>query len=154
MQKKGVGAGTTKEGGRADAVKVPLEYLSREPIRLMFGLGLGNASHSQLAQGFTGEYYQLFKNVAITSAGVFLLEIGLLGTGTAFLFYWLIFRDALVVARHDQGLRGPLAIGWTGVVVVFALATFYKGIHGFESLSYLFWYFSGLVAARRIQLSS
>lgn len=153
MEKDGAGVGTTKEAGRADAVKVPLEYLAREPIRFIFGLGIGNVSRSQVAEGFTGVYYQLFKNIAITSTSVFALEIGIVGICTVFLFYWLIFHDALAVARLDQGLRGFLAIGWTGITVVFAMAMFYKAIHGFVSLSYLFWYISGLMAARRVQLS-
>lgn len=153
VDKKSAGVGATRLVGRVDAITVPLEYLSHNPTRLMFGLGLGNVSHSQLGQGFTGEYYQLFKYVAVTSESVFLLETGLLGLATIFLFYWMIVRDAITVARYDQEMRGSLAVGWVGVTVVFALATFYKTIHGFESLSYLFWYFSGLVAARRVQLS-
>jgi hypothetical protein len=37
---------------------------------------------------------------------------------------------------------------------VIAVATFYKGVTGFESLSYLFWYLSDLIAATRMRLST
>lgn len=75
------------------------------------------------------------------SFSVFILEIGLLGTATVFLLYWLVFRDSLVVARHDQALQGSLAIGWAGVVVVFAVAMFYKYIHNFVSLLFVLVFF-------------
>ena len=47
-----------------------------------------------------------------------------------------------------------MAVGWIGVVVVITLATFYSAIHLFASLSYMFWYFSGIIAARRMQLAA
>lgn len=151
VEKDSAGVGTTEEAGRLDAILVPYEYISRDPIRMLFGLGIGNASHSQLASGFIGEYYQLFKLVALSSASKFLLEIGLLGTGTVFLLYWLVFRDSLALSRSDSELRGALAIGWSAIVVIFALGTFYKNIHTFESLSYLFWYFAGIIASTRMR---
>ena len=150
----GIGATDSESVGRADAIRISIEYMAREPTRLAFGLGLGNVSDSSLGESFSGQYSHLFRYIAIVSFGVFLLEIGLLGVAGVFLLYWFVFRDSLAVARHDQGLRGPLAIGWSGVVTIITLTTFYKNIHVFESISYLFWYFSGLVAARRIQLSS
>ena len=77
----------------------------------------------------------------------------MLGTALVFLLYWLVFRDAIAVARSDSGLVGSMAVGWIGVVVVITLATFYSAIHLFASLSYMFWYFSGIIAARRMQLA-
>jgi hypothetical protein len=67
--------------------------------------------------------------------------------------YWLIFRDSVVVARSDDSLTGWIAVGWAGVTVLMVVATPYKAMHIYESLSYLFWYFSGLVAARRMRLA-
>jgi hypothetical protein len=150
-----VGLGATHMVGRKDAITLSLDYLARDPTRFVFGLGMGNVSDSQLGDGFTGAYFELFRNISVLSSGsVFLLEIGLLGTATLYLLYWLIFRDALALSRQDPGIRGSLAIGWAGVAAVFVLATFYQRIHEFESLAYLFWYFSGMVAARRMQLAA
>jgi hypothetical protein len=39
------------------------------------------------------------------------------------------------------------------VTVILAVATAYKTTYTFESLSYLFWYFSGVIAARPMQLA-
>jgi hypothetical protein len=70
-----------------------------------------------------------------------------------FVLYWLIFRDSVTVARADDTLTGWIAIGWTGVTALMVVATPYKAMHVYESLSYLFWYFSGLIAARRMRLA-
>ena len=150
---RGAEVGTTEPVGRVDAIVVPLQQLAKDPVQLVFGYGIGNASRSALGEQFTGKYAVRFGPFAITSASTFLLEIGLLGTGLVLLLYWMIFRDALAVARLDDGVRGALAIGWTGVTVIVALATAYKTTYTFESLSYLFWYFSGMIAARRMQFA-
>jgi hypothetical protein len=76
-----------------------------DPVSLVFGLGIGNASRSSLGEQFTGRYAVRFEPFVITSAAAFLLEIVLLGTGLV-LLYWMIFRDALAVARLDNGIRG------------------------------------------------
>lgn len=147
-----IGAKAQTDVRRGDAMRVPLEYLAQDPVRLAFGLGIGNASHSSIGEAFTGQYFELFQKFIITSFSVFLLEIGVLGTTLVFLLYWLVFRDAVVVARTDPSLTGSIAVGWTGIVAVMMLATFYITTHAFSSLSDLYWYLSGVVAARRMQL--
>jgi hypothetical protein len=145
--------GDTGRVGRWDALVVPLHELSRDPVNLVFGLGLGNASHSNLGEQFVGKYYHRLGPFTTTSASTFALELGLLSTTLVFLILFLVFRDSLAVARVDKCLTGAIAIGWCGVSAVITLATFYKAIHTFESLSYLFWYFSGLLAAARMRLA-
>jgi hypothetical protein len=147
------GLGATRQAGRVDAIVVPLRVLSRDPSQLAFGFGIGNASHSSLGPQFIGEHYPVFHSFLVSSFSVFLLEIGVLGTTLVFLLYWLIFRDAIALARVDDTLTGWIAVGWAGIVVLTVFATPYKTIHTFASLSYLFWYFSGLVAARRMRLA-
>jgi len=154
LEAKHAGVGTTQQVGRSDALMIPAHYLARDPIRLAFGLGLGNASHSSLGQNFVGQYYDLFRQFVITSFTVFLLEIGVFGTALVFLLYWLVFADAVYVARRDESMMGSIAIGWSGVVVVMGLATFYMPTHVFNSLAFLYWYYSGMIAARRTHLVS
>ena len=101
----------------------------------------------------TGAYYSLLgRYTGETSAATFLVESGVLGLTFALLLDWLIFLDAIYVARYDSSLVGALALGWLGIMVVMIMTTFYKEYHVYESLSYLFWYFSGVIAARRTQL--
>ena len=150
--KQAVALGTKRDVRRGDAIAVPLQYLARDPIYLAFGLGMGNVSRSSMGEQFTGNYYSLFQRFVITDFSVFLLELGVLGTGLVFVLYWLIFSDTLAVARLDTGMTGAFAAGWVGVVVVVTAGTFYSVMHTYASISYLFWYGSGIIAARRAQL--
>lgn len=154
MEARHAGVGTTEQVGRSDALTIPARYLARDPVHLAFGLGLGNASHSNLGANFIGQYYGLFQQFVITSFTVFLLEIGLFGTSLVFLLYWFVFSDAVYVARRDDSMTGALALGWTGVVTIVAMGTFYMTMHVFNSLAYLYWYYAGTVAARRAQMMS
>jgi hypothetical protein len=151
--KKDLGFGAKRLVGRGTAIKFPLQYLARDPVHLAFGLGLGNASHSNLGEAFSGKYYDLFRNFVVSAAAAFLLEIGLLGTVLVFLLYWLLFTDALVVAKRDSNLSGAFGAGWVGVVGVMGLAAFYNVTHAYISVSFLYWYFAGVVATRRGQLT-
>jgi len=150
--KKPATVGTTKIVGRGDAVNVPLDYISKDVVHLAFGLGVGNATHSNLGENFTGQYYQLFQAFTFTGFAVFILELGVLGTALVFLLYYLVFVDAIAVARSDRGLTGAIAVGWTGAVAIMAVSTFYISTQSFSGMSYLYWYFAGLVAARRVQM--
>jgi hypothetical protein len=147
------GVGAKKETGRIDAITVPLKHMAQDPVQLVMGVGIGNASHSSLGPQFIGAYFPLYEGFLVSSFSIFLIEIGILGTGLVFLLYWLIFRDALAVAQQDDSLTGWIAIGWTGVVALVVFGTPYKTIHVYGSLSYMFWYFSGLIAARRMRLA-
>lgn len=149
----GIGTRSVKEVGRADAILVPLRELAREPAQLAFGVGIGNATESSLGPKFTGEHYRQYAPFLKSAASIFLLEIGVLGLALVLAIYYLIFRDARAVADADDGIAGVLAAGWAGVTVVIALATFYNNPTSSEAISYLFWYFSGLVAAHRIRLA-
>jgi hypothetical protein len=150
--KKGVASvGTSKEVRRGDAIEIPFQYISRDPVRFAFGLGLGNVSPSTLGQNFVGEYNGLFRSFLLTSFTIFLLEVGVLGTALIFLLYWMLGADALALAKSKQGLIGAVSVGWFGIVVVMFVSLFYTLIHTYSSLSFLFWYFSGVIAAHRAQ---
>jgi hypothetical protein len=151
LETKNAGVGAVGQVGRTDAVVIPVAYIARDPVTLAFGLGMGNASRSSLGKNFTGRYFNIFESFVITSFSVFVLETGTLGTALIFLLYYLIFRDAVFLARKDEGIFSALAVGWAGIVAVMFAATFYATIHVFNSLAYLFWYFSGILAARRMQ---
>ncbi|MGE0114239.1 MAG: hypothetical protein AB7T07_05075 [Steroidobacteraceae bacterium] len=148
-----IDVGSAKEAGRIDALLVPLKQLANDPVNLVFGYGIGNASDSSLGQAFSGRYAATFRPFLQTAFSKFELEIGLLGGALVLGIYWLIFQDCRVVARSSGALHGALAAGWTGVVALMTLATFYTKIEVFPSLGFLFWYFSGVIAAERMHLS-
>jgi len=149
---RGTGIGGTKLSGRGDAVMVPLAYLARDPVTLAFGLGMGNVSPSNLGKNFEGSYYRLFRSLLVTSFSYFVLELGLFGVGLILVLYWMMFADSVAVARLDSGLAGALAAGWTGVTAIFLLGIIYTTYYQFPSLTYLYWYFGGIICARRSAL--
>jgi hypothetical protein len=146
--------GSTGEVGRIDSLLVPLQTFASDPIKLAFGVGAGNASVSSLGQNYTGQYYGVLGRYAAMSSGAtFIIEIGVLGLGLVMILYWMILRDTFVVALHDSTIVGDIALGWLGFTLVIIVSTFYKSLQNFESLSYLFWYFSGMIAAQRLRLA-
>jgi hypothetical protein len=146
------GVGTTHFVHRGDAITLPLKYLAKDPVTLAFGLGLGNVSPSTIGKNFEGPYFNLFASFLTISFAYFLLEFGVLGITLIGILNWMIFLDALAVARRDDTLTGALAAGWPGVVAIFMVAMFYNAFHYFASVTYLYWYFSGVICARRMAL--
>lgn len=145
--------GTTAEVGRVDAAVVSVRLLVQEPSRAVFGYGIGNASDSALGHSFSGRYNRLFGPFVSTSFARMVLELGLLGLGLVLAVMWLIYRDARAVANSRDNFIGALAAGWAGVTVVIGIAILYNDVIRQTSLSYLYWYFSGLVAAERMRRS-
>lgn len=150
---RSVGASEQRDVRRVDAVVIPVQYLARDPVKLAFGLGIGNASPSSLGKSFTGHYFAQFELFLLHSAARLILETGLLGLILVFLLLWLIAADARRVAARDSGVVGTVAVGWVGCVVLLGCAVFWKDVIGSPPLSYLFWYFSGVVVARRMWLA-
>jgi hypothetical protein len=151
-QNAGLGRRDLAKVGRKDALIVPMKEMAKEPTRFAFGLGMGNASHSALGPQFSGEYFAKFAPFMQSSATVFILEIGMLGLLLTLAIEYLVYRDSRAVADADDTMFGTLAAGWAGVSAVIAIAVFYATIDGSEAISYLFWYFSGVVAAHRTRL--
>jgi hypothetical protein len=148
---KGRDVGSTREAGRVDAIQASLEYIAQDPVQLAFGLGIGSVSDSALGPQYQGHYFHLLNAFAFTAVSLLLFEVGVLGLLAVFWLFWLIFRDSQLVAG-DESLTGTLAVGWTGVVATMGLALFYKQVIASGALSFLFWYFSGLIAAHRMRL--
>lgn len=147
----GADIGDTADVKRADSIVVPLRYLAQDPVLMAFGVGVGNASRSQLGQKFWGEHYETLGPFLGTAFAAVVTEIGLLGLLAALLLHGCIFSDSRAVASHGKGVLAALAMGWCGVVALFTLAYFYKNLIAYDSMSALFWYFSGLIAAERMR---
>jgi O-antigen ligase len=148
---RGEGLGTTGDAGRGDSISVALAFLKREPATLFFGLGIGNASRSALGDDFWGRYAYTFEPFMKTAFTKLLLELGIFGVILVLCLHWQILRDAIAVARRRQGLASTLAAGWVGVTVVMTISIAYKDITGHASLSFVFWYLSGVIAAERMR---
>ncbi len=135
---------------RIDNLILPLSVLSEDPVKLLVGLGIGNVTSSFLP-ALSGKYVYLGRlNDAYPALGIFLWELGLIGTLLFVCFLVMIFFDAVKLSR-SKGVPAMLATGWTGVVVLIIFSLPYKNFLAFYVLGYLFFYFSGYIAAKRYQ---
>ena len=141
----------SEKAGRIDSLSLPFKAARHNPAQLVFGLGIGNVSPSFLGPGFEGDHFGRYGHLVGPTTSLLLWEFGLLGTALAFLILYLIFRDALV-AREAGGITGDLALGWIAVIGIMFLAWFYKKTVGSDALSYLFWFYSGVIAAASIRI--
>lgn len=148
------GGESSGKPGRGTAMIVATKEISKDPVTFSFGKGIGNVSDSVLGPKFSGKYFDVYRDYLTSGATSFLLEIGALGTALAIAIGLAIYRDARRVAANDDSLIGALAAGWTGVAIVTLLGIAYIDNTASAALSYVFWFYSGLIAARRMALSA
>jgi hypothetical protein len=140
--------------GRIEAITVPFKSLARDPVKLAFGYGIGNASESSMGRGFVGRYALEYKPYLQSAFARFILELGVLGIGILLIVYWLVFQDCRRMARAGPTLVAGFAAGWAGVVTLMTVAMVYSLPEAYPAISFLFWYFSGLIAAERMRVGS
>lgn len=135
--------------GRIDSIVLALERQSRDPIDLIFGLGSGNLSPSNL-RGFAGAYthYNDLYGANQTQATRLIWELGLFGAFAYVLLLWYFAKDAWWVSRQTD-FSGYVGHAWFACVVMFVPAFFYLTVLGIDELSAPFWFYSGLVAATK-----
>jgi hypothetical protein len=144
--------GNKKHFGRVDALIAPVVSHAQEgPATLAFGLGAGSVSESFLGNRFAGDHYLESGEFVYAQISRLLWELGFLGVLGLFVIMWLILRDALIL-KETEGIAGCLGLGWVGIVGVIFLSAFYSELMSKEAVSYPFWYFSGVVAARGYEL--
>lgn len=133
---------------RVDNIILPLRVLSEDPVKLLIGLGIGNASDSFITS-FSGKYSRLGSlNSSYTALSLFLWEIGLLGVVLFMIFFYMIFHDSRSLSR-TKDFAGNIALGWAAITAIIILSIPYKNFMTFDVLGYLFFYFSGYVVAKR-----
>lgn len=155
------GLRTNLPPGRIDVILNPFKELYHDPVTLTFGLGPGNVSRSFLGSRFSGNYVEQYGEQMYLAMSTLLWEFGILGTLLTLILWYLIYRDSRKVATNND-ISGSLAVGWAGIIGVLTLSLLYKNIITSDTISFLFWYFSGYIAAkateiersRRFQLAS
>lgn len=151
LSKRDAEVGTTEAVGRVDAIVVPLGVISRDPAQLVFGLGPGNANKSSLGPMFTGRYNYLLEPFLMSTFSVVVSELGVLGLCLLICLHWVVFSDCRAVAFSASPFMSSIALGWAGVTLVMLICLPYAKVIPSAGISYLFWYFSGLIAAERMR---
>lgn len=149
---KGTEVGDQARAGRLDGMIAAATELSKDPSKLFFGLGIGNASDSALGAQFDGAYYRQFEVFPLNSFSFIMLEHGLLGVFLVLWLHWIIFRDCVFVARRERSLIGALAMGWAGIGPVIVISLIYHTPITNLTTTYLYWYFSGLLVTSRMRM--
>jgi hypothetical protein len=141
------------ESGKLGGLKIAITEVSRNPINLVFGFGIGNVAESALGDQFTGYYFKLSNTFLETTATFVVFEFGVTGLLLLLLLFGKMFRDCLRVAHSDNRFRSAVAIGVAGIVMTLMLGFFYHKMHENRAISILFWYLAGTVAAFRMRLA-
>jgi hypothetical protein len=137
---------------RGDAIVLTYKELAKHPARLIFGSGPGASFKSYLdSREVTTESDQLRYRTSILTITVLTWEIGLLGLGVYLAFFVFLYGDARLVSKSG-GWLGSFALGWRAVIIIVALSSIYINTLDANVISFLFWYFTGLIAARAIKL--
>jgi hypothetical protein len=137
---------------RGDALVTPFRsFRESGPVHFAFGYGPGNVSDSALGDQFDGYYHAMFARFLQTTWTIVALELGLLGFALLALLMWCLYQDALVLVRRDRSVVGVFALGWAGVIALVVFSLFYNTMINSAPMSYLFWYFAGVVAAQRMR---
>jgi hypothetical protein len=148
---RGVEVGSEKKAARIDTIVLPIKSAGADVPRMAFGLGMGNVSDSALGQGFVGEEYVRYGDYVGPNLSLLLWETGILGVALVLWLLYRIFKESLVARRAD-GLSGAFAIGWCGVVLLMLASMVYKGTIQSNALSYVFWFYSGLISATAMRV--
>lgn len=140
--------GDDAEVGRIDAIIYAITENSDNLFRLIWGVGIGNASVS-FSKFLAGDYSETYTRLGGKQNALshMLWEIGILGVILSFPLFCLLFFDAKVV-RNTAGTSGALALGWIGVLAVLFVCISYQNIITKNVISYLFCYISGFIAAK------
>lgn len=144
------GKDTMSAVGRLDSVVMPFKVVD-DPVKHWLGNGIGNAA-SSFHELFDGEYSEeaAMYGVDFTAAGKLIWEIGLIGLGLSFLFFWFVFKDARTVLTRDD-FSGAVALGWATIIPLLAITMFYTSLVDKTSLGYLMWFLCGYVISKRCQ---
>ena len=134
--------------GRFDSIELAVDQISRTG-NLLLGVGIGNASLS-FSDKLTGEYYKKYWQLEpqMTDLSNLLWEQGLVGVLLFIIFFWLVLQDSIYLRARDD-IAGAISLGWISVVMIVSGSFVYFNTFHQNIFAYLFWYFSGYVAAQR-----
>jgi len=133
--------------GRFDTILLSYRDLSKDFGALTFGLGMGNVMDAHF-QSFGGSIFKNLRYVQRAPALPSLFwELGLSGVVVYIAFFFFLFRDALLLRKSDD-IFGSFGLGWSAVIAIMGISLVYNNFMRLNILNFMFWYFSGVVAAK------
>lgn len=142
-----------KEGGptgRVDKLMTPFQMLSKDPVQLFVGVGIGNITPFPIKSLSQAEYVEHYATAGM-AVGTIQWEFGLIGVIFTFVFISFVLLDSRYLSKRSD-FYGALGMGWFGITIIIMLSMVYKNIISSNAIMYMFWYFSGIVIAKRHEL--
>ena len=136
---------------RADAIVLAWKDLSKDSLTLAFGLGMGNVMGSYFESSLGKHTDKMQYGAQMLAVTHLFWELGLLGVIVYVTFFVFFFKDALLLKKSDD-IFGSFALGWSAVVVIIGLSLVYKNMIVYNLINFMFWYFSGIVAAKTFRM--
>jgi hypothetical protein len=138
--------------GKIDKIVAPIKVLSKDPVQLLIGVGVGNVTPSPIRSLAAAEYIDYFKqNLVGTSIGFLIWEVGLIGLFLSLIFIYFVHKDARYLSSRSD-IEGVIGLGWSSVTIIIGISLFYKDIIPSNGIMYTFWFFSGYIVSRRESL--
>jgi len=134
---------------RIPQVIFAFNHIKTNPVRLLFGVGAGNASDSFFEKA-KGEYYKKYGELDIGNnlLSRLLWEYGLIGTLLFFsIFIFLFLR--IWKLRTGADIMGAAASGYLVLIVIFSITSVYFNTMLMNLFGYLFWFLGGYLLAYR-----
>ena len=148
---KGIEARPGEDVCRGDAIVLAYKNLSQDSLTFTFGLGMGNVMPSYFESSLGKHTDKLQYGAPMLAVTYLFWELGLLGLIVYVTFFFFLFGDALLLKKSDD-IFGSFALGWSAVVAIMCLSLVYKNMIVYNLINFMFWYFSGIVAARAFRV--
>lgn len=140
---------------RGDTIVLSYSALENESLtNLLIGIGIGKSfiSYLDTPKNDNNSVLQALVYRASGYTLTFLLwEVGFSGLMVYGMFFIFLLKDARLVSKSID-LFGGFALGWCSVLVIMFLSSAYFNTLQYNAIDLLFWYFSGLVAAKAHQI--
>lgn len=140
---------------RVDQVVLAYDHLSNQStMNLLTGEGIGMTIQSYLdsaSKDAKPKLKDLLPRTADITFSILLWEVGLCGLIVYVIFLFVLFKDSRLVSE-SKDLFGVFSLGWCSTILVIFMTMGYFNMERYNSINILFWYFSGIVAARATRL--
>jgi hypothetical protein len=150
----GAKSGRMRELARGDMIANTYKRITKDPETLAFGLGLGSTKEAYVdspsSPGGKRPKIWRFQPAELTVTQLS-WDVGLCGLIAYGMFFAFLLGDAWQL-KKTRGMFGAFALGWSSVVIIMAFCTIYLNFLYETAIVYMFWYLSGLVAAKACKM--